>query len=143
MLEAILAAAAAVAVGYYVVRRRQLEPRVPSPVLPAHELQRRYGLYAENRPAIRLDPARVPAHLHDLIPLAETWGIGDDLIRFDFQQKAPEAAKRELMTALEGRAAQVQQWLDSQPDTQALSDEVATFMYLLLAWDEVRPVDPA
>jgi len=128
-----------------VASSRMLPPRsrsrleVPSPILPARELQQQYGLYAENRPAIRLDPERVPAPLRDLIPLAETWGIGDDIIRFDFEQKAPEAAKRELVESLDGRTNEVDEWLHSRPPGAELSEEAAAFMYLLIAWDEVRP----
>jgi len=112
---------------------------VPSPILPANELQRQYGLYAENRPTIRLDPRKVPAELRDLVPLAETWGIGDDIIRFDFVQKASESAQRELMSGLEGRTDAVQAWLRSQPEETELSEEAAAFMYMLSALDEMRP----
>ena len=128
----------------YLTFRPRSGPRleVPSPILPAHELQRQYALYAENRPTIRLDPQKVPPPLHDLIPLAETWGIGDDIIRFDFGQKATEAAKREMLEGLDGRIEEIQEWLQSQPPGAELSEEAAAFMYLLSAWDEVRPVDP-
>ena len=116
---------------------------VPSPILPASELQRQYGLYAENRPAIRLNPERVPVHLRNLIPLAETWGIGDDVIRFDFEQRASEDAKRALVASLGDRIDDVQEWLRSQPAGSEMSQEAAAFMYLLSAWDEVRPLDSA
>jgi hypothetical protein len=64
-------------------------------VLPAGEMRRKYGLYAENRPLIKLNPKRVPEPLRVLIPLAEKFGISDDLIREDFFDKTP---KSELMT---------------------------------------------
>lgn len=130
----------------FVVFRWPLRARlqVPSPILPAHELKRRYGLYAEARTPITLDPSRVPPHLRDLVPLAETWGIGDDIIRADFEDKASEAAKRELVGSLAGRVAEIQEWLDRQPAGAAeVSEEAAAFMCLLSAWDEVRPVDRA
>lgn len=141
----IVGVAALLALAAYVTFRPRSRPRpeVPSPILPARVLQQRYGLYAESRPTIRLDPQRVPPPLRDLIPLAETWGIGDDIIRFDFEQKAPEAAKRELISGLDGRIGEVEEWLRSQPGGAELSEEAAAFMYLLSAWDEVRPVDPA
>jgi hypothetical protein len=113
---------------------------IPSPILPASELQKRYGLYAANRPTIRLDAQKVPAPLRDLIPLAETWGIGDDIIRFDFEQKASEPAKAALVAHLQGRIEEVQDWLGRQPDGD-MSEEAAAFMYMLSAWDEVRPLD--
>jgi hypothetical protein len=52
-------------------------------VLPAGEMRAKYGLTAENRPTIVLDVAKVPAGLRPLIPLAEQFGINDDLIRED------------------------------------------------------------
>lgn len=91
---------------------------------------------------LTLDPGKVPPGLRDLIPLAETWGIGDDIIRLDFEEKAPEAAKRELVESLSGRVDEVQEWLRDQPEGVELSEEAAAFMYLLSAWDEVRPLDP-
>src|SRR5688572_15277885 len=69
-------------------------------VLPAGEMQERYGLTAENRPVIKLDPNKVPADLRDLIPHAGKWGIGDDILRGDFQNKATEAEKQALQAAL-------------------------------------------
>jgi len=65
----------------------------PWEVLPAGEMRRKDDLYAENRPVIKLDPKRVPESLRALIPLAEKFGISDDLIREDFFAKTP---KREL-----------------------------------------------
>lgn len=137
--------AALFALGAYHTHRRLARrgAQVPSPILPASELQKRHGLYAENRPEIRLEPGKVPPHLHDLIPLAETWGIGDDIIRFDFQEKASDAAKRELVAALSDRIDAVQEWVNAQPADVPLSEEAAAFLHLLSAWDEVRPVDPA
>ena len=55
-------------------------------IAPASDLQRHFGLYAGNRPVIHLDPALVPSDLRHLIPLAEKWGIGDDLIRTDLSR---------------------------------------------------------
>jgi hypothetical protein len=58
-------------------------------VLPAGEMRKKYGLTAENRPIIKLDPAKVPEPLRHLIPLAERFGISDDLIREDYMDKTP------------------------------------------------------
>jgi hypothetical protein len=111
---------------------------VPSPILAASDLQRRYGLYAESGPTIQLDPQKVPPELRDLVPLAEVWGIGDDIIRFDFEQKASDAARRELVSTMSNRLPQVQGWLDGQRDAMQMSEEAVAFMYLLSAVDEVR-----
>jgi hypothetical protein len=60
-------------------------------ILPAGELRAKYGLTAENRPTIILDAAKVPPALRPLIPLAERFGINDDLIRLDVVAKTPVA----------------------------------------------------
>ncbi len=44
-------------------------------VLRAGEMRAKYGLYAENRPTIRLDPANVPEPLRHLVPLASSSGF--------------------------------------------------------------------
>jgi hypothetical protein len=115
--------------------RWRLPPR--SEIAPASVLQRRYGLYAENRPVIRLDPARVPAHLRDLIPLAEKWGIGDDIIRFDVEEKSTAAEKAELLRVVGPRFDEVEAWL-ATADPGDPSEEISAFTYLTTAWDELR-----
>lgn len=57
-------------------------------VASGRELRARYGLTAENRPIILLDPARVPEAFRHWIPLAEKWGVSDDLIRDDCVARA-------------------------------------------------------
>ena len=69
-------------------------------VLPAGEMRRKYGLYAENRPLIKLVPERVPEPLRKLIPLAEKFGISDDLIREDFFAKTPKTELKQLKMSL-------------------------------------------
>jgi hypothetical protein len=48
-------------------------------ILPAGEMRAKYGLKAENRPTIILDAGKVPVALRHLIPLAESFGVSDDL----------------------------------------------------------------
>ena len=104
-------------------------------IAPAGELKEMYGLTAENRPVIELDPSRVPEDLRDLIPMAEVWGIGDDVIRSDFEEKASEEEKRRFTEALRGRTTRITAWLDSFGD-ELMSEEAGTFMYMLEALDE-------
>ena len=101
-------------------------------IAPAHVLQRKHGLYAENRPIIRLDPEQVPARLRDLIPLAEKWGIGDDIIRFDFEEKSSTSERQELVRRIAPRLADIEAWVRTA-DPAAMSDEAAAFMYLTLS----------
>jgi hypothetical protein len=109
-------------------------------ILPSVVMKEKYGLYAENRPTIRLDSSKVPEPLRDLIPMAEKWGIGDDIIRADFEEKATEKDKGEFQNALRGRTADVTAWLDSfdtGPDSpNAMTEEAVCFMYMLEALDE-------
>src|SRR5712691_8453534 len=60
-------------------------------VMSAGEMRRKYGLTAENRPTIVLNATKVPVMLRHLIPLAEQFGISDDLIRADVVAKTPES----------------------------------------------------
>jgi hypothetical protein len=105
-------------------------------IAPASELQRRYGLYAENRPVIHLDAQRVPPHLRHLIPLAEKWGIGDDIIRNDCIAKASDAEKRELHDGFYAPFEQITGWVDSF-GKEPMTDEVEAFMYAQMALDEM------
>ena len=88
-------------------------------------------------PESRLDSSKVPSDLVDLVPLAEKWGIGDDLIREDFQSKATVADKQALAKALTGRNTRITQWLDSLPKDAPMSEEAAAFMYMQLGLDEM------
>ncbi len=112
--------------------------RSPSEILPASEMREKYQLAAENRPTLHLDPAKVPSDLRDLVPLAERWGIGDDLIREDFQSKATKTEKETLAKSLMGRNARITEWLNAQPQGAAMSDEAAAFMYMQLGLDEME-----
>jgi hypothetical protein len=126
-----LIAAASIAVisgglGVYFAFRRV---RALTEILPASRLQKELGLYAENRPDIRLDPARVPADLRILIPLAEKWGIGDDIIRNDLVDKSSDAERQELHDAMYASDERVTEWLNSLPPGE-MSDEAEAFLYM-------------
>lgn len=108
----------------------------PRKIAPASELQRKYGLYAEYRPDMRLDPERVPEALRHLVPHAEKWGIGDDIIRNDLIDKATAAEKRELHDALYEPYEQINSWLSSF-GTAPMTDEAVAFMYMQEALDEM------
>jgi len=62
----------------------------------AGEMRDRYGLTRAHRPTVRLDPSKVPTELRHLIPLAEQFGISDDLIREDFLRHAPATEVEEM-----------------------------------------------
>jgi hypothetical protein len=114
-------------------------------ILPAKEMQKKYGLYAENRPEIKIDSMKVPEYLRDLIPMAEKWGVGDDIIRPDIEEKTSETEKQAFQTALRDRTKQVNDWLDSFTREQPMSEEAGYFMYMLEALAEMHlwPDNPA
>ena len=139
-LDTIVAAAVSV-VGIIVVvlvafRRTRRPTMRHGEILPAREMQKKYGLYVERYKPPKLDPDQVPESLHDLLPLAAKWGIGDDIIRSDLHSKVGEDEKRELQDALKGRSAAISRWLDSF-GTDPMSAEAGAFMYMLLGVEEL------
>ena len=129
----ILIAALGFAIGVYDFVRRARSRR---DIAPSSDLQKRYGLYAENRPSLQLDQARVPSHLRHLVPLAEKWGVGDDIIRNDLVDQSTDAEKRELHDALYEPFERVTDWLSSFAE-RPLSPEGEAFMHMQTALDEM------
>jgi hypothetical protein len=105
-------------------------------VLPAGEMRARYGLTAANRPAISLDPAKVPAAMRPLIPLAERFGNGDDLIREDAVAKASPSEVEARRQAVAAHADAFDEWLAGpEADGPAFSEEHVAFSCLRMAAD--------
>ena len=84
----------------------------------------------------RLDSAKVPPDLRDLVPFAQRWGIGDDVVRSERAQKATAAERSELRAAFGPRQARITAWLDSFGQG-AMPEEAAAFMYTQLAIEEM------
>jgi hypothetical protein len=129
----IVIAVLAFLIGAYDFHRRL---RLRRDIAPALDLQKRFGLYAARRPILELDGAHVPIHLRHLIPLAEKWGIGDDIIRNDLVDKSSTVEKRELHDALYEPFERISEWLDSFAG-RPLSPEAEAFMYMQTALDEM------
>ncbi len=91
------------------MKKKKSEPRFE--VLPAGEMRRKYGLYAENRPTIKLDPTNVPEPLRILIPLAEKFGVSDDLIRDDLFAKTPKEELEMLKRTFAQYDDKLDKWL--------------------------------
>lgn len=114
-------------------RKRQSEFEV----MPAGEMRRRYGLTAENRPVIRLDPTAVPPALRPIIPLAERFGVSDDLIRADIVAKTPATELAAMRVAVEAQADAFDDWLGGpEADGPGFSAEYLAFSCLRMAADE-------
>ncbi len=86
-----------------------------------------YELKAEN----------VPQHLRHLTPLAEKWGIGDDVERAELIERASAADRQALERALAPHQSAITAWLDSF-EANPMTDEAAAFMYMQLAVEEMR-----
>lgn len=123
--------------GHYDEAEYQRQIQQHGEILPNAEMKEKYQLTADKRPIIHLDPSQVPADLRDLIPHAEKWGIGDDIIREDFESKASQSEKAALAAALKGRNARITQWLDGFTKDQTMSAAAAAFMYMQLSLDEM------
>lgn len=87
----------------------------------------RYELRAEN----------VPPNLRHLAPLAEKWGIGDDVERGELIERAPDSERQDLIRALAPHQDAITAWLDSF-ESEPMTDEAAAFMYMQLAAEEMR-----
>jgi len=107
-------------------------------VFTAGELKEKYGYTAENRPYFKLDPHKVPPALRHLIPLAEKFGISDDVIRDDVVAKAPpdevEAMKKAVLELDNGPDSEFDNWrAGSEADGLTFSLEYIAFSALRLA----------
>ncbi len=78
----------------------------------------------------------VPVNLRQLIPLAEKWGIGDDVERGEFIEAASAEERQALLKAITPRQQEITAWLDTF-GTNPLSDEAAAFLYMQLAVEEM------
>lgn len=85
---------------------------------------------------LSLDAAKVPADLRHLVPLAEQWGIGDDVERYARVERADDAERQALRSAVRPHDRRITEWLDSFGDAP-MTDEAAAFMYMLLAIEEM------
>ncbi len=106
-------------------------------IAPAGQLQKKYGLYAENAPELHLDAAKVPKNLRHLIPLAEKFGVSDDIMRLDLMKKTPKAELKELQKVVMQHEELLLEWLaGSAADQKTFSDEYIAFSAMLMAVDE-------
>ena len=89
----------------------------------------------------RLNVNNVPEDLRHLVPLAERWGIGDDVDRNAAVDRATAADRSALEGAIAPSDARITAWLDSFRQ-QPMTEEAAAFMYMQLALEEMRAGTP-
>ena len=85
----------------------------------------------------RLDAAKVPEGLREIVPLAQRWGIGDDVNRGEALSRSTPNERAELLRAVETHGAEITAWLDSFGGGGKMTDEAAAFMYMQLAVEEL------
>ncbi len=105
-------------------------------VASAKELIEQHGLIAANRPTIKLDASLVPERFRSWIPLAERWGVGDDLIREDCVNTATLKELSELLEFGDVYDSVLDEWL-AGPESESTtpSEEYCAFTCLGMAWD--------
>ncbi|MGE8208175.1 MAG: hypothetical protein ACN6RH_01565 [Stenotrophomonas rhizophila] len=106
-------------------------------IAPADSLRAAYAPDAIAAARTPLDPAKVPASLRGLVPLAEYWGIGDDVLREMMQEGESPAKKKAMADAVTPHNAAITAWLDGLRTGEPMSDEAAAFMYMQLGLDEM------
>ena len=82
-----------------------------------------------------LDANEVPESLRHLVPLAEKWGIGDDVERGEFMDSATRQELDELEKYVGPKMQEIGDWLSSYPEGY-YSDTTYFFTYLMVSYDE-------
>lgn len=80
----------------------------------------------------------MPAHLRGLVPLAEYWGIGDDVLREMMQEGESPAKKKAMADAVTPHNGAITAWLNGLRTGEPMSDEAAAFMYMQLGLTELE-----
>lgn len=104
-------------------------------VASGRELKDAFGFTAKNRPTIKLNPENLPEALHPLIPVAEAWGISDDLIRGDVIDQASPEALREFVATIRENEDLIYGWLgDPEVYLHSHSEEFYAFTAMMLVF---------
>lgn len=80
-------------------------------VLSVAEMRRKYYWPDELPQGVSLVSDNVPERLRCLLPLAERWGISDDMLRLDTRRKASAAEIDYLITVLRHFDDELDEWL--------------------------------
>jgi len=107
-------------------------------IAPADAFRAAYAPDAIAAARTPLDPAKVPASLRGLVPLAEYWGIGDDVLREMMQERGSPAKKKAMADAVAPHNAAITAWLSGLCTDEPMSDEAAAFMYMQLGLTELE-----
>jgi hypothetical protein len=83
----------------------------PFVLLSVAEMRKKYYWPDEEPPKVYLSPDKVPEMLRCLIPLAERWGISDDILRSDANRKASADEIEYLKAAVRRFDNELDDWL--------------------------------
>lgn len=87
----------------------------------------------------KLDLRKVPAEFHSLAPLAEKYGIGDDIYREQMVGSLTDEERSELIEFLEVWDDRLDTWLAGpESESRFPSDEYCTFTSLRMAADSAK-----
>ncbi len=88
----------------------------------------------------RLNPAKVPAAVSALVPLAEKWGISDDVEREEKVHAATDEELRQLVASLEAIDSDALfEWLAGPESYDASpTDEYVAFTALTMAIESAK-----
>src|SRR5258708_38916874 len=104
-------------------------------VYSVEEMRRRFYLKGETPPRLQLNPQVVPVALQSLIPLAEEWGVSDDILRMDMVKARPNEIEHLRKTLVNFEDA-LDAWL-AGPEAQSshFSAEYLAFSNMRMAAD--------
>lgn len=83
----------------------------PFEILSVAEMRKKYYWPDEEPPLISICPGNVPEPLHRLIPLAERWGISDDMLRLEARRRAAPEEIAYLKAAITCFDDELDDWL--------------------------------
>lgn len=89
---------------------------------------RNHHLTDEDRPDIKVPAESLPEELRALAPLAEKWGISDDVIRINCIKAASPEEREELLSAVEQHRSELTAWLENTDVTQSEAWTAVAFM---------------
>ena len=127
-------------VGFIGFRIWQSKDQPSGPLfVSADEARQQHGLFSDDDLVVRIDRTEVPDRFHDLIPLAERWGVLNAVARIDRVKLVRSEDKDQFENALRDRGEDLKHWLASFKDADALPQAARHFQAMLYALDEMRP----
>jgi len=100
------------------------------------EMIRRYPDFVRAQRRECLNPLHVPDQLRRYVPLAEVWGLADDIDRERLVERAPKAAKDHLVDTIALIDDQLDEWLAGpEAESNHPTPEYVAFSAMRMAAD--------